>query len=78
MRIHPIFASVLLCAARILAAQGATPTADEVVANMYAHDTLREAASGGYTGTREYLLENHKLQKHAQMLVRVRPPAPSA
>ncbi len=71
MRIHLIFASLLLCAARVLVAQGSTPTADEVVANMYAHDTLREAASGGYTGGREYVLENFRLQKRAQMLVRV-------
>jgi hypothetical protein len=71
MRVHLIFASILLCAARVLAAQGSTPTADEVVANMYAHDTLREAASGGYTGSREYVLENHRLQRRAQMLVRV-------
>jgi hypothetical protein len=71
MRAHLIFASIFLFAARVLAAQGSTPTADEVVANMYAHDTLREAASGGYTGSREYVLENHRLQKRAQMLVRV-------
>jgi len=62
---------MLLCAARVLAAQDSTPTADEVVANMYAHDTLREAASGGYTGSREYVLENRLLKKSAQMLVRV-------
>jgi hypothetical protein len=71
MRVHPIFASILLCAARVLAAQGSAPTADEVVANMYAHDSLRETASGGYTGSREYVLENHRLQKRAQMVVRV-------
>ncbi len=71
MRVHPIFASILLCAGRVLAAQGSTPTADEVVANMYAHDSLREAASGGYTGSREYVLDNHRFQKRAEMLVRV-------
>ena len=74
MRVHLIFASMLLCAARVWAAQASTPgtsDADEVVANMYAHDTLREAASGGYTGQREYVLENHMFQKRAQMLARV-------
>src|SRR5271165_819543 len=71
MRVHPIFASILLCAARVLTAQASTPSADEVVATMYAHDTSREAASGGYTGEREYVLENHLFQKRAQMLVRV-------
>ena len=54
-----------------MAAQVSTPTADEVVANMYARDTLREAASGGYTGSREYVLDNHLFQKRAEMLVRV-------
>ena len=71
MRAHLIFASILLCAGRVLAAQVATPTADEVVANMNARDTLREAASGGYTGSREYVLDNQLFQKSAQIVVRV-------
>lgn len=71
MRVHLIFASMLLCAARALAAQAPTPTADEVVANMYAHDTLREAASAGYTGSREYVLDNHLFRKTATLVVRV-------
>lgn len=71
MRAHLIFASILLCAGRVLAAQVPTPTADEVVANMNARDTLREAASGGYTGSREYVLDNHLFQKRAEMLARV-------
>ena len=32
---------------------------------------MRERASGGYIGDREYVLENHTFQKRAQMLVRV-------
>lgn len=71
MRVPLILASILLCGVRVLTAESSTPTADEVVANMYAHDTLREASSGGYTGRREYVLENRRLQKRAQMLVRV-------
>lgn len=71
MRVHLIFASILVCAARGLAAQDSTPTADEVVAKMYAHDTLREGASGGYTGSREYVLENHLFQKRAELQARV-------
>ena len=71
MKAHLIFASILLCAGRVLAAQVATPTADEVVANMNARDTLREAASGGYTGSREYVLDNQLFQKRAQIVVRV-------
>ena len=71
MRAHLIFASLLLCAGRVLAAQTSTPTADEVVANMNARDALREAASGGYTGGREYVLDNQLFQKSAHMVVRV-------
>ena len=71
MRVHLIFASMVLCTAGALAAEDSTPTAEQVVANMYAHDTLRETASGGYTGSREYMLENHKLQKTARMMVGV-------
>ena len=62
---------MLFSAAGVVAAQTSTASADEVVANMYAHDTLREAASGGYTGTREYVLDNHTFHKRAEMLVRV-------
>ena len=54
-----------------MAAQVSTPPADEVVANMYARDTLREAASGGYSGSREYVLENRRFKKRAEMLARV-------
>ena len=62
---------MVLCAAGALAAQDSAVNADQVVANMYAHDTLREAASGGYTGSREYVLQNHKMQKRARMTVGV-------
>ena len=71
MRAHLIFASMLICAGGVSAAQTSTPTADEVVANMYARDTLREAASGGYSGSRVYVLENHTFKKRAEMLARV-------
>jgi hypothetical protein len=46
-------------------------TADEIVATMVARDAMREQASGGYRGDREYLLENHVFQTRAEMLVRV-------
>lgn len=71
MKAHSIFVLALIYAARVLVAQGSTPSADEVVAAMYAHDTAREAASGGYSGSREYVLENHRFQKRAEMVVRV-------
>lgn len=49
----------------------APKTADEIVAAMLARDVMRESASGGYTGDREYVLENQSFQQRAQMLVRV-------
>jgi len=74
MRVRLVLASMLIWAtgsAGLVAAQASTPTADEVVATMLAHDTQREAASGGYTGEREYVLDNHLFKKRAQLLVRV-------
>ena len=51
--------------------QPATPTADEVMATMYARDSQREALGGGYSGSREYLFDNMKFKKRAEMLVSV-------
>ena len=73
MRFHLIVLSTLIYAAgsmQPLYGQQAK-TADEVVATMLARDGIRESASGGYIGEREYVLENHTFQKRSQMLVRV-------
>ena len=73
MRFHLIVLSTLIYAAgsmQPLYGQQ-TKTADEVVATMLARDGVRESASGGYIGDREYVLENHTFQKRSQMLVRV-------
>jgi hypothetical protein len=74
MRFQSIFVSTLICAGTFtiaLHAQIPAPTADEVVANMFARDGAREAASGGYTGHREYILENHRFNKSADMVVSI-------
>src|SRR5271165_2093930 len=74
MRVHLIAVSMLIgAAAHMFAAQAETtkPTAEEVVATMIAHDGIRESVSGGYTGSREYVLDNHLFKKRAQMMVRV-------
>jgi hypothetical protein len=74
MRFHSNFVLTLICAGAFtsaLHAQTPAPTADEVVAMMFTRDGAREAASGGYTGRREYTLENHRLNKHAQMVVNI-------
>ena len=54
-----------------LNAQTPRPSADEVVATMLVRDAARDAASGGYMGQREYVLENQGLHKRAEMLVSV-------
>ena len=62
----------MICAgASTLHAQAASRTADDVVAAMFARDGAREAASGGYTGHREYILENHRFNKRAEMVVSI-------
>jgi hypothetical protein len=48
-----------------------SPSADEVIARMSKREVQRETVSGGYTGTRQYVLENHLFAKHAQMIVSV-------
>jgi len=47
------------------------PSADAVVARMSAHDTQRQTLTDGYLGMRQYVLQNKRMQKHAEMLVRV-------
>jgi hypothetical protein len=74
MRVHPILVAMLICGPAFecaLHAQTPKPTADEVVATMLIRDGAREAASGGYTGRRQYILENHRFSKRAEMLVRI-------
>jgi hypothetical protein len=46
-------------------------TADEVVQRVFAHDTIRESQAGGYVGSREYVLENKRLNKRAAMTVAI-------
>lgn len=50
---------------------GTLPTAEEIVSRMAAHDLERQASIGGYAGMRRYILENHKFNKRAEMLVQV-------
>jgi hypothetical protein len=75
MRFHliPVFAIAIYLGAFVTYLNGQTPrpSADEVVATMLVRDAAREAASGGYTGRREYVLENQELHKRAEMLVSI-------
>lgn len=45
-------------------------TADQVVTKMALHNLQRQTHLGGYQGMRLYVLENDRLKKHAEMLVR--------
>ncbi len=45
---------------------------DEVIAKLLDHSSQRDKLGGGYTGSRRYVLENHRLNKRAEMLVSVK------
>lgn len=64
----------LLSANSVIASQGseAPLTAAEIVSRMAAHDLTRQSSIDGYGGMRRYVLENHKFNKRAEMLVQVR------
>jgi len=64
----------LLSANSAIAADGSeTPlTAAEIVNRLAAHDLTRQSSIDGYAGMRRYVLENHKFNKRAEMLVQVR------
>ena len=47
------------------------PSADAVVERMLAHNAQRQTQLAGYHGMRRYVLENDRMNKHAEMLVRV-------
>ena len=58
-----------LIQATVVAAQPITAT--EVVQHMVQADNERKAAFSGYTGMRRYWFQNKKINKHAEMTVRV-------
>lgn len=47
------------------------PTAEEIVSRMAALDLQRQSSIEGYAGMRRYVLENQRMQKRAEILVRV-------
>ena len=66
--------ALLLYASVPLVAQSpavTTLSADEVMARVFARDGMRESMGGGYSGKREYVLENHHFNKRAEIQVRV-------
>jgi len=74
MKRQIIIAAFLVCIAGPLFGQTAAATsltADEVMAQVFERDTQRETLGGGYKGSREYVLYNHRLDKRAEMVVAV-------
>jgi negative regulator of sigma E activity len=73
MKKQLLITALLLSASVPLFSQASvtSPTADEVIQRMFAHDTIRESQAGGYIGSREYVLENKKLNKRAVMIVAI-------
>lgn len=74
MRVHILIAALLACASVSLTAQSPaapTPSADEVMARLFARDLQRNAASGGYTGTRQYDLENPLFSKRSRVVANI-------
>jgi negative regulator of sigma E activity len=71
-----VSALYLICASAAPAADDTAtqglPTADEVVSRMTASDLHRQSSIDGYAGMRRYVLENRKLNKRAEMLVKVK------
>src|SRR5271157_5035920 len=68
-----IRALLLLLTATALSASEATPlpSAEEVVTKMLAQDAQRRTLIDGYRGMRRYVLQNTRMHKNAEMLVRV-------
>lgn len=74
MKNHIIIAALLISATVPLFGQTlAAPSlsADEVMARVAERDGQRERLGGGYSGSREYVLYNHRLNKRAEMVASV-------
>ena len=74
MKTHFIFGVLLLfftAAALGVSDSDPLPSADAVVARMLAQDAHRRMLIDGYRGMRRYVLQNKRMHKDAEMLVRV-------
>src|SRR6201994_4614977 len=74
MRVQFIFGVLLLFfTANASVASESEPfiNADTVVARMLAQDAQRQTMAAGYRGMRRYVLDNERMHKRAEMLVRV-------
>jgi hypothetical protein len=68
-----VILSLMLSAATICRAQQSPILyADDVIAKLAEHNSQREKLGAGYTGNRQYILQNLKFDKRAEMLVSVK------
>ena len=75
MKYRLLLTALSLMPASAVGAQDRAATAteaEEIVSRMAASDLHRQSSIEGYAGMRRYVLENEKLQKHAEMTVRVK------
>lgn len=69
-----LMTALLVCLAVPLVGQATAATslsADEVMAKVFERDSQREALGAGYSGKREYVLYNHRMNKRAEMVASV-------
>jgi outer membrane lipoprotein-sorting protein len=74
MKRQIIIAAFLISATLPMLGQAPAVTslsADQVMAKVSERDSQREALGGGYSGSREYVLYNHRMNKRAQMVATV-------
>jgi len=75
MKQRILITALLICAALPLFSQApavaTTFSADEVMAKVFERDSVRESVGGGYSGKREYTLDNYKLNKRSAIQVSV-------
>ena len=73
MKKHLLITALLQSAAPLFSQIPAATTlnAGDIMAQVFTKDTTREAMGAGYTGKREYVLENRHVDKRAQMQVTV-------
>jgi len=74
MKRQIIIAAILISASLPMLGQAPAATslsADQVMAKVFERDTQREALGDGYSGSREYVLYNHRMNKRAEMVATV-------
>src|SRR5271166_2006144 len=71
---HLLITALLLCTSVALVGQApavSSLSADQVMTRVFERDSQRENLGGGYSGKREYVLYNHRMNKRAEMVASV-------